>query len=123
MASGGVTTTMQKVCALADLEPGEGMRIDAVSPPIAVFLDEDGTVHAVDDTCPHQDASLAAGWMEDCRIECPLHASSFSLLTGEVDQPPANKPIRVHEVEVRDDEVWVRLSTAVPHLPPGVTYR
>ncbi|KHL18780.1 3-phenylpropionate/trans-cinnamate dioxygenase ferredoxin subunit [Mumia flava] len=111
---------MLRVCSVNQLVPGEGLRIDALTPPIAVFLTEDGTVHALDDTCTHQDASLAAGWVEDCRVECPLHASSFSLLSGEVDQPPAKRPARVHHVEVRDGEVWVELSTAVPHLPPGV---
>ncbi|MET3952487.1 hypothetical protein ABIB29_003350 [Arthrobacter sp. UYEF36] len=25
-------------------------------------------------TCTHQDASLADGWVEDCWVECPLHA-------------------------------------------------
>lgn len=111
---------MQRVCLLDDLVPGEGLRIDAVQPPVAIFLTEDGTVHAVDDTCTHQDASLAAGWVEDCRVECPLHTSSFSLLTGEVDQPPAKRPVRVHQVEVRDGEVWVKLSALEPNLPPGM---
>ncbi|GAB3050255.1 bifunctional 3-phenylpropionate/cinnamic acid dioxygenase ferredoxin subunit [Sediminivirga luteola] len=112
---------MRRVCALNDLEPGEGLRIDDTSPPIAVFLTEEGTVHAIDDTCTHQDASLAAGWVEDCRVECPLHASAFSLLTGEADQPPARRPVRVHRAEVHDGEVWVEVSTAAPNLPPGVT--
>lgn len=111
---------MQRLCSLAELVPDEGLRIDTVSPPLAVFLTEDGTVHVVDDTCTHQDASLAAGWVEDCRVECPLHASSFSLLTGAPDQPPASRSIRVHRVELHDGEVWVELSTAAPHLPPGV---
>lgn len=113
---------MQRVCAVTDLMPGEGLRIDSIVPPIAVFLTEEGTIHAIDDTCTHQDASLAAGWVEDCRVECPLHASTFSLLTGEVDVQPARKPVRVHAAEVHDGEVWVRLSTAAPNLPPGVTF-
>jgi 3-phenylpropionate/trans-cinnamate dioxygenase ferredoxin subunit len=112
---------MQRVCLLHDLVPGEGLRIDELQPPVAIFLTEEGTVHAVDDTCTHQDASLAAGWVEDCRIECPLHTSSFSLLTGAVDRPPAKKPVRVHRVEVRDGEVWVELSTLAPNLPPGTS--
>lgn len=112
---------MQRVCSLDDLTPGEGLRIDAMTPPVAVFLDDDGVVHVVDDTCTHQDASLAAGWVEDCRVECPLHSSSFSLLTGDADQPPATRSIRVHRVEVRAGEVWVEMSDAVPHLPPGVS--
>lgn len=112
---------MQRVCALSDLVAGEGLRIDTVVPPIAVFLTGEG-VHAIDDTCTHQDASLAAGWVEDCRVECPLHASTFSLRTGEVDTQPAKKPVRVHTAEVRDGEVWVQLSAAAPNLPPGVTF-
>lgn len=110
-----------KVCRLSELTPGEGLRIDSVSPPIAVFLTEEGTVHAIDDTCTHQDASLAAGWVEDCSVECPLHESAFSLLTGKVDQPPAKRGVRVHDVEIHDDDVMVELSQDAPNLPPGVT--
>ena len=109
------------VVSLQALEPGEGLRIDSVTPPIAVFLTEEGTVHAVDDTCTHQDASLAAGWVEDCRVECPLHESTFSLLTGEVDQPPAKKKVRIHEVQVDCDDVYVALSHEGSHWPAAVT--
>lgn len=109
-----------RVCSLEELTPGEGLRIDAVSPPIAVFLTEEGGVFALDDTCTHQDASLAAGWVEDCRVECPLHESTFSLRTGEVDQPPAKRGVRAHQAQVRDGEVFVELSDAAPNLPPGV---
>jgi len=108
-----------RVCTLADLTPGEGLRVDTVIPPLAVFLTEDGDVHALDDTCTHQEASLADGWLEDCWVECPLHASRFDLRTGEVDEPPAKRPVRVHDASVVDGEVWVTLSTAVPNLPPG----
>lgn len=108
-----------RACSLQDLTPGEGLRIDSISPPIAVFLTENGTVHALDDTCSHQDASLAAGWVEDCRVECPLHESAFSLTSGEVDQPPAKRGVRVHTVTLEGDDVLVELSQDVPALPPG----
>src|SRR5690625_3388814 len=110
-----------KACHLSDLTPGEGLRIDTVSPPIAVFLTEEGTVHAIDDTCTHQDASLAAGWVEDCKVECPLHESAFGLISGAVDQPPAKRGVRVHNVELDGDNVMVALSQDAPNLPPGVT--
>lgn len=113
---------MQRVCGVDELSPGEGLRIDSVVPPIAVFLTDEGDVYAVDDTCTHQDASLAAGWVEDCHVECPLHASAFSLVTGAADQLPAVRPIRVHRVEIKGSEVWVSLSDAEPNLPPGVRY-
>ena len=61
-------------------QSGEAVRVDT-DPPIAVF-NEDGEFFAIDDTCTHQDASLADGWLEGCAVECPLHASCFDLRTG-----------------------------------------
>lgn len=73
---------MIPVCRLEDLPEGESVRIDT-TPPIAVFHTEDGRLYAIDDTCTHQDASLSEGWLEGCLVECPLHAASFDLRTGE----------------------------------------
>lgn len=114
------TDSVFTACALDDLVPGEGLRITSVSPPIAVFLTEDGQVFALDDTCTHQEASLADGWVEDCWVECPLHASRFDLATGSVDAPPAKVGVRGHRVDVRDGQVVVTLSQDAPRLPPGV---
>jgi len=108
------------VCLQTDLTPSEGRRFTTFAPPIAVFVTDEGEVFALDDTCSHQEASLADGWVEDCWVECPLHASRFDLRTGRVDAPPAKRSVRSHEVELRDGEVWVRLSTEAPSLPPGV---
>ena len=100
---------MLPICPLSDLPRGEALRVP-VEPPIAVFHTEDGEVLAVDDTCTHQDASLADGWLEGCEVECPLHASRFDLRTGQVDAPPAKRPIRTHRVDVIDGVVHVALS-------------
>lgn len=110
-----------RVCGLDDLSPGESLRVDDVSPPIALFRTEDGEVFALDDTCTHQDASLADGWVEDCAVECPLHASRFDLRTGAVDAPPAKRGVRSHAVTIEGDDIYVTLSDAAPQLPPGVT--
>ncbi len=99
------------ICPLAAIPRGEGLRIDTIEPPIAVFHTDDGDVFAIDDTCTHQDASLADGWLEGCEVECPLHASKFDLRTGKVDAPPAKRPVRVHQVTVTDNEIYVELST------------
>jgi nitrite reductase/ring-hydroxylating ferredoxin subunit len=56
---------MHKACPLSELAPGEALRLNT-SPPIAVFHTEEGELFAIDDTCTHQDASLADGWVEDC---------------------------------------------------------
>jgi 3-phenylpropionate/trans-cinnamate dioxygenase ferredoxin subunit len=105
---------------LSALPPGEALRVET-EPPIAVFHTVDGEVFAVDDTCTHQDASLADGWIEGCEVECPLHASRFDLRTGQVDAPPAKRRIRTHRVQVDEGHIYVELSTLAPNLPPGVS--
>ncbi|GER23346.1 bifunctional 3-phenylpropionate/cinnamic acid dioxygenase ferredoxin subunit [Zafaria cholistanensis] len=111
---------MHRACPLNDLARGDAIRLDT-SPPIAVFHTEEGELFAIDDTCTHQDASLADGWVEGCEVECPLHASKFDLRTGAVDSPPAKLPVRVHEVAVIDGDIMVIESQEAPNLPPGLT--
>jgi 3-phenylpropionate/trans-cinnamate dioxygenase ferredoxin component len=111
---------MFKACPLSQLAPGDALRLET-TPPIAVFHTEEGELFAIDDTCTHQDASLADGWVEGCEVECPLHASKFSLRTGEVDAPPAKLPVRVHDVQVIDGDIMIQESEEEPNLPPGLT--
>jgi 3-phenylpropionate/trans-cinnamate dioxygenase ferredoxin subunit len=100
-----------RVCSIADLPPGEAVRIVA-HVPIAVF-NADGELYAIDDTCSHQDASLADGWLEGCFVECPLHASTFDLRTGVPTCLPAKRPVRTYPVVVQDDVVYVDAFPAV----------
>lgn len=95
------------VCRVEELPPGEAFRLDR-GVPIAVF-NADGEFYAVDDTCTHQDASLADGWLEGCVVECPLHASCFDLRTGRPSGPPAKEPLRTYPVSVRDGVIYVRV--------------
>ncbi|GAA3226460.1 bifunctional 3-phenylpropionate/cinnamic acid dioxygenase ferredoxin subunit [Pseudonocardia petroleophila] len=94
------------VCALADLQPGTARRLP-LTPPVSVFHTTDGELYAIDDTCTHQDASLADGWLEGCEVECPLHAAIFDLRTGEPDGLLARRPVRTHQVVIDADEVYV----------------
>ena len=103
-----VEAGMIPVCELGAIPDGEAVRVDGPV-PIAVF-NADGELYAIDDTCTHQDASLADGWLEGCTVECPLHASCFDLRTGQVSGPPARRPVRTHRVEVLDGMVYVQLS-------------
>ncbi|MGI8457141.1 MAG: bifunctional 3-phenylpropionate/cinnamic acid dioxygenase ferredoxin subunit [Propionibacteriaceae bacterium] len=108
---------MFAACLRSVIEPGAALRVespDTQGVPIAIFHTDDDEFYAVDDTCTHQDASLADGWLEGCEVECPLHASRFDLRTGTVDAPPAKRPIRTHRVQVTDDVVYVTMS---PHAP------
>ena len=97
------------VCDLADLPRGAARRLP-VEPPVSVFHTDAGDLYAIDDTCTHQDASLADGWLEECWIECPLHAAVFDLRTGEADGLLAREPVRTHHVLVQEEQVYVVLA-------------
>ena len=105
---------MIPVCPVGALPPGAAIRVTADgADPIAVF-NVDGTFYAVDDTCTHQDASLADGWLEGSTVECPLHSSCFDLRTGRVSGPPARAAVATHAVTVADGTVYVS-----PGVPAG----
>jgi len=97
--------------AAADIPAGEARVILAetagTSGDVAVFHTDDGDFHAIDDTCTHQDASLAEGWLEGTKVECPLHSAEFCLTTGEALCLPATQPVRVHGIQERDGELWL----------------
>ncbi|MHA6792319.1 non-heme iron oxygenase ferredoxin subunit [Pseudonocardia bannensis] len=80
-------------CPLAELRSGEGVRVPSEAGPVAVFL-VDGEVLAVQDTCTHEDASLADGFLEGHVIECPLHGGQFDLRSGAAVCLPAQHPLR-----------------------------
>ncbi|MBF6332188.1 bifunctional 3-phenylpropionate/cinnamic acid dioxygenase ferredoxin subunit [Nocardia transvalensis] len=98
------------VTRLVDLPVGE---VATVRPdgggPISVFHTVEG-LFAIDDTCTHQDASLADGWVENCTVECPLHESCFDLRTGRVSGPPAKVGVRTHSVRVSDGDILITVA-------------
>jgi 3-phenylpropionate/trans-cinnamate dioxygenase ferredoxin subunit len=96
------------VCRLDELELGRPVRVVVGERPICVVRCGEG-VRAIDDTCSHEDYSLAEGEVDAgaCEIECWKHGSLFSLVTGEALTLPATQPVTVHPVEVEGDEVVV----------------
>ena len=105
---------MIPVCRIEDLPPGESIRVtENVPAPVAVF-NADGTVYAIDDTCTHQDASLADGFLEGCFVECPLHEASFDLRNGRPTCPPAKTPVRTHHVTVEDGQILLHVTVGEP---------
>ena len=98
---------MIRACSVSELPEGEALRLDGPT-PVSVFHTEEG-FFAIDDTCTHQDASLADGFIEGCYVECPLHAAMFDLRTGVPTCLPAKKAVRTYPVVVSDGEVWVEL--------------
>ncbi|EMQ98686.1 bifunctional 3-phenylpropionate/cinnamic acid dioxygenase ferredoxin subunit [Paeniglutamicibacter gangotriensis] len=100
-----------------DIDEGEARVIPAeengTDQDIAVFHAEDGNFYALDDTCTHETASLADGWIEGTEVECPVHSAKFCLKSGTALCMPATIAARTHKVEVSGQDVLLYPAVSV----------
>ena len=68
-----------------------------------------GRLHAIDGLCPHQGGPLGTGMLCGSILTCPWHGWQFDVVDGQ-HQLSATVRQTVHEVEVRDGTVFVRLA-------------
>jgi 3-phenylpropionate/trans-cinnamate dioxygenase ferredoxin component len=102
-------STVIEVCPADDLPPGEvAVAEDTPDGRVAVF-NVDGELYGLEDRCSHQQAWLSDGYVEDCAVECPLHASMFDLRTGQPSGLPANRPVRTYRAFLEDGTVKVEV--------------
>lgn len=91
-----------------ELEESKGRPYELDGHRIALVRHE-GTVFAIDDLCPHADASLAFGPVENGCIACPWHYAEFRLSTGEALSGPTPRGIRTYAVREIEGEVSICL--------------
>jgi 3-phenylpropionate/trans-cinnamate dioxygenase ferredoxin subunit len=99
-------TTTIPVCASAELSPGQMRLVEHEGRKIGVFNCE-GTLHAIEDRCSHDDGPLAEGEFDPaaCTVECPRHGSLFDLSTGRPKTLPAFAPVQTFSVTVENDTI------------------
>jgi len=101
-----------KAISKSELQPGQGKCVVLEGKKIAVF-NVDGQFMAIDDTCTHDEASLAEGTLihEEgrCVVECPWHGAYFDLKTGAAVTLPAVKPVKHYAVRVEGDTIEVEV--------------
>jgi len=109
------------VCAAEDVKVKQALRVLIDDYPVAVVRDSDGALHALGDTCSHEDYSLSEGDVEDCTIECWGHGSQFDLRSGEPLSLPAFDPVPVFALTVSDGNVYVDITTVLNGAPAPTT--
>jgi nitrite reductase/ring-hydroxylating ferredoxin subunit len=87
---------------------GAQVEVEGTKVPV-VLLKKGRSILAIGGTCTHWGGQLAEGKLinGDC-VECPLHASQFSMLDGSVQQGPATVPAHVFEARISKGNVEVR---------------
>ncbi|MFP3189821.1 MAG: non-heme iron oxygenase ferredoxin subunit [Thermoproteota archaeon] len=97
-----------KLCDIKELEDNEIHAFDIENRHIIAFI-KDRRVHALDGYCTHEEADLKDGFLLEDVIICPLHLSQFNIFTGEVVNPPAEKPLKVYNIKLENSTIYIEL--------------
>jgi nitrite reductase/ring-hydroxylating ferredoxin subunit len=69
---------------------------------------------AVQDRCPHSEASLSEGFIEDGRLVCPLHFAEFDLEDGTAHNAPKGCPnAQAYRIEIDRGEFFISLPAPI----------
>ena len=91
----------------ADIKPGELSLFEVAGHRIAV-ANADGRFFAIDDTCTHEQCSLAEmGDLAGTTVTCTCHGSEFDVRTGKVLAPPATVPVKVYATRLEGDALHI----------------
>jgi nitrite reductase/ring-hydroxylating ferredoxin subunit len=96
------------LCAAADVPP-ETMKLCEVEDELVLVTNVGGSYHATQGICSHEYFELDRGVLTGDSILCTLHLSRFSLLDGEVIDPPAELPLVVYPVVVDGGRVLIEV--------------
>lgn len=96
-----------------------GASQDVTSPPwpvrdvegtsVRLVRDGDGTIHAVEPTCPHLGSPLTSAPVDNGVLECPFHWYAFALDSGENLHPGYDDcTLLQFPTRVQDGRIYVR---------------
>jgi len=97
-----------KACNLDQVKKGElfGFTHDDTKILLANLK---GKIHATDLICTHANADLSTGFLSEEGVRCPLHLSVFNLENGEPQNLPAENPLKVYNVKIDNNEIYVEV--------------
>jgi nitrite reductase/ring-hydroxylating ferredoxin subunit len=90
-----------------EIAPGQTRVVEAGGRKIAL-ANVDGTIHAVDNECPHFGGPMGLGKLNGSALSCPWHGWTFDVKTGENVHSP-QLSLKCFEVKVEDGEVLVKV--------------
>src|SRR6185436_787233 len=96
------------VARLGDVAPGE-VRLVVAGERQYALANIDGTLHALDNNCPHNGGPLARGVLNGQQLTCPWHGWTWDVTSGRNCWPGSDwRALRV-PVRVVGDEIQLPL--------------
>jgi 3-phenylpropionate/trans-cinnamate dioxygenase ferredoxin subunit len=97
-----------RAASVNDLNPGGKMGVALSGKPV-LLVNLENEYYAIGGKCTHWGCMLIDGKLEDSRIRCKCHGSTYELKTGTVTRGPATKPEPSYRVKIENDEIYVEI--------------
>jgi anthranilate 1,2-dioxygenase large subunit len=104
----------QHAASLNSIRDGGVIGVDIDGTPVALYRLH-SEIFATRGICTHALALLSEGWVEDGKIECPLHQGQFDIRTGKALCAPLTQDLRTYAVRLEGDDVFVDLDRHGEH--------
>ena len=97
-----------RAASVNDLKPGEKLGVVLDGKPV-LLVNLDNEYYAIGGKCTHWGCMLIDGALEDSRIRCRCHGSTFELKTGAVIKGPAKEPEPSYRVKIENSVIYVEV--------------
>ncbi len=97
-----------KACDLEQVKEGQLFGL-TVNDKKILLANIKGKILATDLICTHANADLSTGFLSEEGVRCPLHLSVFNLENGEPQNLPAENPLKVYNVKIDNNEIYVEV--------------
>ena len=96
----------QRIASLSEIAVDAVLGVDVDGSRVALYRLAN-EVFATAGICTHAMALLSDGFVEDGKIECPLHQSQFDIRSGKALCAPATEDLRTYAVKLDGDEILI----------------
>ena len=110
----------QRVASISEIDADGVLGVDVDGSPVALYR-LGNEVFATAGICTHALAILSDGFVEDGKIECPLHQGQFDIRSGKALCPPVTEDLRTYAVKLDGNDVCM-LYDMVTRTPAGTAF-
>src|SRR5262249_1347016 len=106
----------QRVASRSEIAVDGVLGLDVDGSPVALYRLAN-EVFATAGICTHALAVLSDSFVEDGKIECPLHQGQFDIRSGKALCAPATEDLRTYAVKLEGDDVLIDMEQPAAYPP------
>lgn len=95
-----------KVAQAPEIENGQNKVVYFRQQEVVIF-NSNGNFYALNNLCPHRQAPLSAGQVENGVVTCPHHGARFDLRTGKGLKGPHRSNIGCYAVKIEGADIKI----------------